>query len=94
VENLTSGLNAVGAAVAFKPDFILLDVVMPDIDGPAVYSNLKENKDTKDIPVVFLTAIATDQDTGASGGIIGGRPILSKPITTRKLIECIKKYSK
>jgi len=94
VETLTSGLNAVNVAKAFKPDFVLLDVVMPDIDGPAVYNNLKENKETKDIPVVFLTAIVTDQDVAENGNIVGGHPMMAKPVTTRKLIECIKKYSK
>lgn len=94
VQNLTSGQHAVTAVMEFKPDFIFLDVVMPDIDGGTVYTNLKENKATKDIPIVFLTAIATEEEAGEGGKVIGGHPILAKPITTKKLIECIKKYSK
>ncbi|MDD5355959.1 MAG: response regulator [Candidatus Omnitrophica bacterium] len=94
VQNLTSGLHAVIAAVEFKPDFIFLDLIMPDIDGGSVYNSLKENEETKDIPVVFLTALTTDEEVGESGEIIGGHPILAKPVTTKKLIECIKKYGK
>jgi len=94
VRNLTSGIKAVNVAVEFKPDFIFLDVVMPDTDGASVFNDLKANKETKDIPVVFLTAVVTEEDAGGSGAIIGGHPFLAKPVTTQKLIECIKKYGK
>ncbi len=94
VKNLASGLHAVTDALVFKPDFIFLDLVMPDIDGGSVYNSLRENEETKNIPVVFLTAIATEEDVGENGSVIGGHPILAKQITTKKLIECIKKYSK
>jgi len=94
VENLASGLQAVEKAIEFKPALIFLDLVMPDIDGGAVYNLLKENNQTKDIPVVFLTAMVTEEETGESGNIVGGHPMLAKPVTTKKLIECIKKYIK
>ncbi|MFH0856163.1 MAG: response regulator [Candidatus Omnitrophota bacterium] len=94
VRVLTSGLRAVTEAAEFKPDLIFLDFVMPDIDGGSVYNCLAENKETKNIPVVFLTAMATDEETGESGNVIGGHPILAKPVSTKKLIDCIKKYGK
>ena len=94
VRNLTMGSQAVGVATEFKPDFIFLDLIMPDMDGTDVFNALKENKETSDIPVVFLTAMATDKEAGNAGATIGGHPFLAKPITTAKLIECIKKYGK
>ena len=48
-------LNAVAGAIGWKPDLILLDIVMEDMDGVEVLRKLKENKHTKDIPVVMLT---------------------------------------
>jgi two-component system, OmpR family, response regulator len=53
-----SGLEAVASAIREKPDFILLDMMMPDIDGPATLQNLRSNPETASIPVVFLTAKA------------------------------------
>ena len=94
VRNLTAGSQAVSVAGEFKPDFIFLDLIMPDMDGTDVFNALKENDKTKNIPVVFLTAIATDREAGSGGATIGGHPFLAKPVTTAKLIECIKKYGR
>lgn len=44
-----------------KPDLILLDVVMPEIDGGDVASQIKNDKSIKDIPIIFLTAIVTEE---------------------------------
>ena len=90
----TKGRNAVETARAFMPDMIFLDVVMPEIDGGDVLAKLKDNAALKDIPVVFLTAIITDKEASAGDGIVAGRPFLAKPVTTAKLIDCIKKYLK
>lgn len=51
-----SGENGVAAAVTEKPDAILLDVMMPDMDGLATLTRLQEDRNTKDIPVILLTA--------------------------------------
>lgn len=89
VEN--TGTGAIAAAKKFRPDLILLDIIMPDADGGTVLFGLQNEKDTKDIPVVFLTAIVSERDTERIDYRISGRPFLAKPVTTTQLIECIRR---
>jgi two-component system NtrC family sensor kinase len=59
----TNGLRALQMAEATpKPDLILLDVMMPDMDGYQVISQLKANPNTQDIPVIFVTALSSDAE--------------------------------
>lgn len=85
------GVNALAAAKSFRPDLILLDIIMPDIDGGAVLTKLKEDPATTAIPVVFLTAIVTESEVNLKDSFIGGHPFIAKPVTTRQLVECIEK---
>ena len=62
-----------------QPDLILLDVMMPDLDGYAVLARLKENPLTRDIPVVFLTSLA-DPQSEEHGLELGAADFISKPI--------------
>lgn len=52
-----NGYEGYESARSVKPDFILLDVMMPELDGPATLDKLKGDPECKDIPVVFLTSI-------------------------------------
>ncbi len=54
----SSGREAVAKAIREKPDFILLDMMMPEMDGPTTLAALRANRETASIPVVFLTAKA------------------------------------
>lgn len=90
VEN--TGINAVAAAEAFHPDLILLDIMMPGMDGGDVAQNFQETEGLKDIPVVFLTAAVTRQELLSKGGTIGGLPFLAKPIEVPAVISHIEKY--
>ncbi|MFA4889311.1 MAG: response regulator [Candidatus Omnitrophota bacterium] len=92
VTSITQGILGLSTAEQIKPDIIFLDIMMPDKSGDEVYGELKEQEATKNIPVVFLTAMATKEDEESSGGMIAGRPILAKPVSTERIIECIKKY--
>ncbi|MBT3176976.1 MAG: response regulator [Desulfobacula sp.] len=82
---------ALSAAREFKPDLIILDVVMPDMYGTEICKKISQEKDLKDIPIVFLTAIVTEAEAEFQEGIIEGRPTLAKPITTEKLITHIER---
>jgi len=93
VKSLTKGSSAVSVAAEFQPNLIFLDMIMPDIDGGDVFNALKENKDTKNIPVIFLTAITTDEEMNNTAGMVAGHLFLAKPATTKKLIDSIKKYA-
>lgn len=68
----TNGPEALKLASSGKPDLILLDIMMPDMDGYEVCKKLKENNATKDIPVIFVTALTekNDEDKGLSLGAV------------------------
>jgi CheY-like chemotaxis protein len=88
----TKGARAVTAAREFKPDFILLDIVMPDVDGGEVAHQLKEDKELQAIPVGFLTALVRDYEVTPKGDNIAGHPFIAKPVTVGALIAFIKKH--
>jgi CheY-like chemotaxis protein len=89
VRTENKGSLAVQTAKAFKPDLILLDIIMPDMDGSEVASRLKNDPATRDIPILFLTALVKDQEVASKSGTIGGFIFLAKPITTEELITNI-----
>ena len=80
--DVLSGLNghdAIDHLDAFKPDLILLDVMMPDITGFEVCKTIKADERFADIPVIFLTAMDS-QDGQLQGLELGGIDYLTKPI--------------
>jgi len=87
------GKKALAVAKEFRPDLIFLDIVMPDIPGGDVARRLKDDPQTKDIPIVFLTALMT-KDEISEGEEIGGFPFIAKPIDTEELIKIIEKNTK
>ncbi len=80
--------EAVEAARRFEPDLILLDVMMPEMDGPAVLKALRAEPRTETIPVVFMTAKVMPNEANhyASLGVAG---IIAKPFSARSLIDRI-----
>ncbi len=80
VRAANSGQNALRIAASTpKPDLILLDVMMPEMDGYAVFAHLRENPETCDIPVIFVTAL--DSDVGEQYGLdLGAVDYLTKPL--------------
>jgi DNA-binding response OmpR family regulator len=83
--------RGVSAALEFKPDVILLDVMMPGLDGGQVASRLQASSRTSGIPIVFLTAAVKPEEVGSHGGFIGGFPYLAKPVDLDHVIACIEK---
>jgi DNA-binding response OmpR family regulator len=86
------GGRAVAVAREFKPDLVILDVMMPEVDGGTVAAELAETKDLKHVPVIFLTAIVTEQETEPTGSFIGPHTFLAKPVQLKNLISCIDKH--
>lgn len=83
--------KALEVARAFKPDIILLDVVMPNMDGGQVLAALQADKDLKQTPVIFLTATISRQGLDARGHKIANFPFLAKPFDLKDLEKLIKK---
>lgn len=73
-----SGLEALSKAKTSKPDLILLDIIMPDMDGYEVIRVLKESRDTRNIPVIFVSALG-NSDSEARGFELGAVDFISKP---------------
>lgn len=90
VEN--SAIAGIKAALEKEPDLILLDIIMPELNGSEVAFRLVNNPATKDIPIVFLTCLAEEKDLNDYDGLklVGGRRFLSKPCQTTELIKVIK----
>ncbi len=83
------GKTALKIAKEEIPDLILLDIMMPIIDGFEVCKQLKENPKTKDIPIIFLTA-KTDEDSIEKAYEIGGSDYVLKPFKPKELIARVK----
>jgi CheY-like chemotaxis protein len=81
--------NALAAAREFKPDLILLDVIMPTMDGGDVASQLRNDRHLKGVPIVFLTATVSQREAGQQGLNSGGDLFLAKPVTLETLIHCL-----
>lgn len=84
-----SGSAAIEAAREFRPDLVLLDVMMPDMQGDEVAAALDEDPSLQDTPYVFLTAIVTHDETDNTDGEIGGKLFLAKPVKLDELLEMI-----
>ncbi len=84
VLSASSGTEAIATALAEQPDVILLDVMMPDLDGPATFKLLQEDDRTRDIPVILLTAKAQAADR-RSFDELGVAGVLSKPFDPMSL---------
>jgi CheY-like chemotaxis protein len=79
-----NGREGVARAAADRPDAILLDVMMPELDGPATLALLQATDATRDIPVVFLTAKVQAADRRSLGSL-GARAIMAKPFDPDRL---------
>ncbi len=90
----TNGSQGVALALAEDPDVILLDIVMPDMDGYVVCRKLKNTEFVADIPVIFLTAIRTDLKSRLKALEMGAEGFLAKPFDEIELIAQIKAMAK
>jgi len=81
--------NALPAAREFKPDLILLDVIMPAMDGGDVAAQIRNDRHLKGTPIVFLTATVSPREAGDGGLNSGGDLFLAKPVSVEHLIHCI-----
>ncbi len=86
----SSGLEGIDLAQTQQPDAILLDVMMPDMDGISTLSRLKANLQTRSIPVIFLTAKTqiTEKDRLQNLGVVD---VITKPFNSMTLASQIAK---
>ena len=85
-----SGKEGIELAISTDPDVILLDIIMPEMDGFEVCRLLKLDERTLDIPVVFLTAMKEERETRIKALEVGGEAFLYKPIDEAELVAQIR----
>lgn len=78
--------TAIDGILAFKPDLVLLDWMMPVLDGPALFRRIRETAGLQAIPVVFITAKASQRELEELRGM-GAAGVLSKPFSPKDLPE-------
>jgi CheY-like chemotaxis protein len=84
----SDGIEAVEKAVSLQPDIIIMDMMMPGMDGFQAVSELRRHAETKTIPIVAATALAGAQDRNKCLAA-GCDEYLSKPVTTKELAPVI-----
>jgi CheY-like chemotaxis protein len=89
-ENL--GRRAIEAAREFRPDLILLDVMMPGMLGSEIGAQLEADPDLCAIKFVFLTAVVTKDEAMLSNGQIGGHTFIAKPISADDLCLAVERH--
>jgi DNA-binding response OmpR family regulator len=91
VRPVPNGKLTLSGAQAIPPDLILLDVMMPEMDGFEVCEKLKSYEKTKDIPIIFLTAKYETEDI-VKGFDMGGADYVTKPFNEAELLARIRTH--
>ena len=76
-----------------KPDLIILDILMPNVDGIAMAAEVRKDPEIKHIPIVYLTCLV-DKKEIKQQGIIGGEIFLAKPLDAKVLLQTLEKLLK
>lgn len=92
VGSVRDGRQAVAKIIEYKPDLVLMDIQMPEISGLEVARMLKDNQQTKHIPVIAVTAFAMkgDEEKIKDGGCDG---YIAKPISILNFLQTIAKFA-
>ena len=86
--------DAISAARDFKPDLILLDIIMPRMPGGNIAALIDEDPELKGTPIVFLTAAVRRTQVEDNDGIICDHPCLAKPASIEEVIVMIEKHAR
>jgi CheY-like chemotaxis protein len=82
-----NGADGINMVKRYQPDLILLDIIMPNMTGTQVAESLRNDKTTKDIPIIFVTAIVKRGEVGAMDYQFGGNYFVFKPVKLDELIK-------
>jgi CheY-like chemotaxis protein len=90
-EVVNDATEAVQIAERFTPDIVLLDLMMPGLDGSEVADRLHAVPRFRNVPIIFLTAAVKKQEVAEGGGMRGGIPFVAKPIEFQEVLHHIEK---
>ncbi len=93
VEVYSDDIDIIQEVRRMQPNLILLDIKMPKRDGSDIALELKRHKDTQEIPLVFLTALVSEEETQKKGNFIGGEYFIAKPVRINELIDTINRFA-
>ena len=85
----TTGKGAVDLAVEKRPDVIILDIMIPDMSGQEIEGLLREEPITRNTPVIYMTALVSREEEEQAKSAPEGRILLSKPVTSARLLSAI-----
>jgi DNA-binding response OmpR family regulator len=91
VEGVMDGQTALDVVETMMPDLILLDIMLPEIDGLEVCRQIKANEATRHIPIIMLTAKKSKEDL-VMGEQAGADMYITKPYKTSMVIETIQRF--
>lgn len=91
VKGATGGIEGIKMVRDIKPDLVLLDLMMPDMDGWEVYQQMKADSATREIPVIVVTAKAQNIDKVLGLHIAKVDDYIAKPFSPQELIESVEK---
>ncbi|MCM2272141.1 MAG: response regulator [candidate division Zixibacteria bacterium] len=80
--------QAIAKAIQFKPDVVILDIMMPELDGYAICQEIKQDPKLANVPIIFLTGKDRNDDMGRSFKA-GGDMFIKKPFSCERLLEIV-----
>ncbi len=92
VHVVTDGARAVEAALAIKPDLMLLDLVMPVMDGFATLVKFKSDEKLKNIPIIVITNLGGDEDATRAKGLGAAEYLVKSNTPVDDLVEVVRKF--
>ena len=92
VSTESNGVRGIETARGLRPDLIILDILMPGIEGDEVARQIKADNILKNTPIIFLSSIITSKETGPDGMKTGAHYILPKPVKIESVLACIEKH--
>jgi len=84
--------DALATARQFKPDLVLLDIIMPRLPGGNVAAQIEADPELKGTPIVFLTAAVRRHQVEENDGVICEHPCLAKPASVPEIMRCIETH--
>jgi len=85
-----TGQEGLDLAKKEHPHLIILDLILPDVDGSDVAARLLRDPETRDIPVIFLTSIMTKQEQETEGTQVGSHCVVAKPCRPEEILAIVK----
>lgn len=85
--------DALPAAQEFRPNIVLLDIIMPRLPGGNVAAQFEADANLKDVPIVFLTAAVRRSRVEEMDGMVAGKPCLPKPSNLEEITAMIEKHA-